>query len=261
MSYESTPDIGMVKNYWDNRPCNIRHSPKPVGSPDYCLEVRARRYFVEPHIWGFAGFPKWKGKKVLEVGCGIGTDSAMFAESGALLTSIEFSTESLAVCRQCFDALGLSARFYTGNAEELSSIVPVEPFDLVYSFGVIHHTPHPERIISEVQKYMHSGSELRIMLYAKYSWKSLMILLGFDQPEAQSGCPIAKTYSAREVRELLKNFQIIAIEKSHIFPYRIPEYKEYRYVKTFPWNVLPSWCFEWLKRKFGWHLLITARLK
>ena len=74
-----TVDITSVQRYWDRRPCNIRHSKTPVGSREYFNEVEARKYMVEPHIPGFADFPRWKGKKVLEIGCGIGTDAVNFA--------------------------------------------------------------------------------------------------------------------------------------------------------------------------------------
>ncbi|MCS6894612.1 MAG: class I SAM-dependent methyltransferase, partial [Bacteroidia bacterium] len=67
--FENVP-IDNVQKYWDNRPCNIRHSPKPVGTREYFDEVEKRKYFVEPHIPRFAEFPRWKGKKVLEIGCG-----------------------------------------------------------------------------------------------------------------------------------------------------------------------------------------------
>src|SRR5207344_631505 len=70
--------IQTVQEYWDARPCNIRHSDKPVGSREYFDEVEKRKYFVEPHIPGFAEFARWSGKRVLEVGCGIGTDTISF---------------------------------------------------------------------------------------------------------------------------------------------------------------------------------------
>ena len=98
--------IDTVKAYWDARPCNIRHSRKPVGSKEYFDEVETRKYYVEPHIPGFAQFARWKGKRVLEVGCGIGTDTVNFARAGAQVTAVDLSTESLAVAKQRAEVFG-----------------------------------------------------------------------------------------------------------------------------------------------------------
>jgi len=80
---DAEPGIEAVRAFWDARPCNIRHSPKPVGSREYFDEVERRKHFVEPHIPRFAQFDRWAGKRVLEVGCGIGTAAVNFARCGA----------------------------------------------------------------------------------------------------------------------------------------------------------------------------------
>ena len=148
MSHAQDIAIGEVRDFWNRRPCNIRHSTKGIGSREYFDEVEARKYLVERHIPGFAEFERWKGKRVLEIGCGIGTDTMNFARAGADVTAVDLSEKSLEIARQRAAVFGLSnIQFYHGNAEELTSFVPGRGYDLIYSFGVIHHTPHPERVI------------------------------------------------------------------------------------------------------------------
>jgi ubiquinone/menaquinone biosynthesis C-methylase UbiE len=256
------PDIQTVQAYWNARPCNIRHSPSPIGTKQYFDEVEKRKYFVEPHIPSFAQFDKWSGKKVLEVGCGIGTDTINFARAGASVTAVDLSEESLSLARQRAKIFGFDQRirFYQGNAEELGTVVPVESFDLVYSFGVIHHTPNPPKAIAQLRRYMAASSELRLMLYAKNSWKSIMIETGLDQPEAQSGCPVAFTYTEDDVKTLLQGFTVLELKQDHIFPFVVEKYVKYEY-EIVPWFAsMPKTMFAALEKKLGWHMLVTARL-
>ena len=163
MSDFSQVTVEQVRSYWDQRPCNIRHSPKPVGTREYFDEVEARKYFVEPHIPRFADFERWRGKRVLEIGCGIGTDTVNFARHGAQVTAVDLSSQSIEVARKRVEVFGLSDKvtFYNGSAEELGRFVPVEPYDLIYSFGVIHHTPHPERVVEQMRQYARPGGRRR----------------------------------------------------------------------------------------------------
>lgn len=272
-TFQQTP-IEQVRAFWNRRPCNVRHSPKPIGTKEYFDEVEARKYFVEPHIPRFAQFERWKGKTVLEIGCGIGTDTVNFARAGASVTAVELSEKSLEIAKQRAEVYGLqdSIRFYTGNAEDLASFVPVTSFDLIYSFGVIHHTPNPEQVIDQVRHYVQPGSTVKIMVYNRYSWKVLWILLTYGKgqfwrlnelvarhSEAESGCPVTYTFSPREVQRLLKGFKITEVWIDHIFPYRIPDYVQYRYLKLWYWSWMPEPLFRWLERRLGWHLCVTAQ--
>src|ERR1700737_1748601 len=114
--------INRVKEYWNARPCNIRHSTAPVGSRQYFDEVEARKYFVESHIPRFAEFERWRGKRGLEIGGGVGTDTVIFVRHGAEVTSIDLSEKSLEIARQRVRLYGFEnqVQFFSGNAEELS---------------------------------------------------------------------------------------------------------------------------------------------
>jgi 2-polyprenyl-3-methyl-5-hydroxy-6-metoxy-1,4-benzoquinol methylase len=263
-----------VREFWNNRPCNIRHSNLPPGSREYFDEVERRKYFVEPHIPAFAEFEKYKGKKVLEIACGIGTDTINFARAGANVTAVDYSQVSLDLAMKRAKVYGLDIKFYCGNAEELSKVVPVEKYDLVYSFGVIHHTPNPKKVLAEIKKYATPASEIKVMVYHKHSWKVFWILMKYGRgafwkadeliaryAEAQIGCPIAYSYTKKNVKELFDGFEIRDIKIEHIFPYKIPEYKNYKYVKEWYFRFLPAGVFRWLEHKIGWHICVRAGLK
>lgn len=255
------PTIDDVAAYWENRPCNIRHSPLPVGTREYFDACEKRKRAIEPHITPFAEYDKWKGKRVLEIGVGLGVDAINFARAGADYHGVELSEVSLALAKKRFELYELKGTLYLGNAEHLTDVVPVQPFDLVYSFGVIHHTPNPEAVVQSVKSYMNAESEFRLMLYAKNSWKRIMIEAGLDQPEAQSGCPVANTYTHDDVRELLSDYDVFSIEQAHIFPYIVEKYKQYEY-EWQPWfEAMPTTIFRALEKNLGWHTLIKAKLK
>jgi 2-polyprenyl-3-methyl-5-hydroxy-6-metoxy-1,4-benzoquinol methylase len=267
--------IERVREFWDGRPCNLRHSPRPVGTREYFDEVETRKYFVEPHIGRFAEFPRWAGKKVLEIGCGIGTDTINFARHGAFVTAVELSGESLKLARSRAEIFGLSdrVRFYQGNAEELANFLPMDRYDLLYSFGVVHHTPHPERVLEQIRSYAGPGSTLKLMVYHRRSFKVLWILLGYGHgrlwrlselvarhSEAQTGCPVTYTFSRRQARKMVERhgFLVRRVEVEHIFPYRIRDYVQHRYVKCWYFRWMPERLFRRLEKEFGWHLCLTA---
>ena len=111
--------IERVRDYWNSRPCNLRHSTAEVGTRQYFDQVEARKYLVEPHIPGFADHQRWAGKRVLEIGCGLGTDTINFARAGARVTAVDLSGRSLDLARQRAQVFGLADRvdFVEGNAE------------------------------------------------------------------------------------------------------------------------------------------------
>jgi len=272
--FEVVP-IDAVRKFWNGRPCNIRHSPKPVGTREYFDEVEARKYFVEPHIPAFADFPHWKGRRVLEIGCGIGTATISFLRAGAEVTAVDLSSESLSLARQRAELYGLADRvtFFEADAERLTDTIPPQPYDLVYSFGVLHHTPHPNRAIDQIRAFVRPGSTIKLMMYHTLSWKVFWAVLRHGggrfwdwrriiarYSEAQTGCPVTYTFTRNELTKTLetRGFHVTDIFVDHIFPYRISDYVDYRYRKVWYFRWMPQALFRWLERRLGWHLCVTA---
>jgi ubiquinone/menaquinone biosynthesis C-methylase UbiE len=227
------------------------------------------------HIFRRSRFDRWAGKRVLEVGCGIGTDSMNFARAGAELTAVDLSGESLRIASERAAVMGLSDRieFVRANAEELTSALPERQYDLVYSFGVVHHTPHPERALAQMRVLLAPGGMLKLMIYHRRSWKVFWIVtsqgrgrfwdtedLVARHSEAQTGCPLTFTYTRAEARDLVERsgFRVRDLHVDHVFPYRIRDYVQYRYVKEPYFRWMPDSLFRAFERRFGWHMLVTA---
>jgi ubiquinone/menaquinone biosynthesis C-methylase UbiE len=212
---------------------------------------------------------------VLEVGCGIGTDTINFARAGAQVTAVELSSKSLRIAAQRADVMGVAERirFVQANAEELTAALARESYDLVYSFGVIHHTPRPDRALAEMHALAAPGGTLKLMVYHRRSWKVISIVatqghgrfwetdeLVAEHSEAQTGCPVTFTYTRREACELVEHsgFRVQKLSVDHVFPYRVRDYVEYRYVKEPYFRWMPEPLFRAFEHRLGWHLLVTA---
>jgi 2-polyprenyl-3-methyl-5-hydroxy-6-metoxy-1,4-benzoquinol methylase len=249
-----------IRDYWDRQPCNVKHSSAPVGSEEYFDAVTAKRYRAEPHILDFAGFHHWRGRRVLEIGSGIGTDAEQFARHGAEYTGIDISEASLQISRRRFEVHGLNGDFRCGSVTDLEFLRSLGKFDLVYSFGVLHHFPGMSDHLANISEVMHSGSELRFMVYAKNSWKYAMIQKGLDQFEAQAQCPYAEAFTREEVAGLLEScYTVERIRQDHCFMYNVAAYKEGRF-ELEPWfAAMPDAMRDAAREYLGWHLLVKAK--
>jgi len=246
-----------ITHYWNESPCNSLNS-KEVGI-EYFKQISNNRYFVEPHIPNFAEFNKSKGLRVLEIGCGIGTDAAEFARHGATYTGIDISSNSIDMAKQRFKLENLKGRFYIMNASDSELLASLGKFDLVYSFGVLHHYPKINQIIDNIQNCLVNNGKFKFMVYARNSWKYAMIQHGLDQYEAQSDCPFAEVYTAKDIQLLLdKKFKINTIKQAHCFMYNVEKYKKYIY-ELEPWFQNMSISMrDAVQEQLGWHLLIDS---
>ena len=249
-----------IKDYWNRQPCNVKHGTSPIGTREFFEEVTAKRYKAEPHNLDFPQFHQYRGKRVLEIGCGIGTDAQQFAQHGAHYVGIDLSTESLELSRKRFEVFNLEGEFHNVDMTDSDALKKLGKFDLVYSYGVIHHFPNIEKIVDNVHSILNTNGEFKFMVYAKNSWKYAMIRKGLDQFEAQSNCPYAEAFTGEEITQLLgKKFHVERLRQAHCFMYNVEKYKQGKF-ELEPWfEAMPELMREAVREYLGWHLLVKAR--
>ena len=191
----------------------------------------------------------------MEVGCGIGTAAQTFTENGAIYTGIDISETSIDIAIKRFQVFNLYGDL---SVQDIETYKSSNKYDLIYSFGVLHHTPNINIAISNIYNMLIEGGEFKLMLYAKNSWKYYKIKDNLDQYEAQENVPIAEVFTNEEVYTLLKQFKNINIIQTHIFPYKIDDYKKYNYIKEDYFECMPDKLFKCLEKNLGWHLCISC---
>lgn len=157
-----------VHAYWQARACGTAHASATPGTPEYYRQVELARYRLEPFIHGFVQFDRWRGRRVLEIGVGAGTDFVNFARARAQLSGIDLTSTAVDHVRRRLELEGLHAEVSVANGESLP--YPDASFDLVYSWGVVHHAERPARIIREARRVLAPGGEAKMMLYGRHSW-------------------------------------------------------------------------------------------
>lgn len=157
-----------VRAFWQENPCGTKFADAPPGSRRFYELVEEHRYRKEWHIPEAAGFTNAKGLAVLEIGCGLGTDGAQFAKAGANYTGIDLTDAAVDLARQRFELFQLLGTFRVADAERLN--FPDNSFDLVYSHGVLHHTPDTAGAIREIHRVLRPGGKAVVMLYHRDSY-------------------------------------------------------------------------------------------
>jgi SAM-dependent methyltransferase len=157
-----------VRAFWQAHPCGTKFSDAAMGTPEFFERVEAHRYTKEWHIPDAADFAGARGLRVLEIGCGLGTDGAQFAKAGADYTGIDLTEAAIELARRRFEVSGLRGEFRVADAENLD--FADQSFDLVYSHGVLHHTPDTARAVQEIHRVLKPGGRAIVMLYHRGSY-------------------------------------------------------------------------------------------
>lgn len=211
-----------VHDYWNVASCGTEFIKKEKFTRDYFDTIEEFRYTIEPEIFSFAQFSRYRGKKVLEVGVGAGTDFIQWLRSGALAHGIDLTQEAVTNVQQRCMQEGLTPQALSvGDAEQID--YPSASFDLAYSWGVIHHSPHTEKALSELIRVTKPGGTIKYMIYNRYSlfsvymwircallkgkpFKTLRTVLAQHQES-----PGTKAYTFKEATTMLQNFPVTLV--------------------------------------------------
>lgn len=242
-----------VKDFWEQEPCGSGFALSAKFTREYFDEIEEHRYRVEPFIHQFAQFTRQRGKKVLEVGVGAGTDHLQFARAGAVLSGIDLTDAAVEMVGKRLALEGLSSDLRRSDAETLP--FPDNTFDYVYSWGVLHHTPDTERALAEVHRVCKPGGRVCIMLYHRRSLLALLVWLRFALLKMKPFTSVRKAvyyhmesigtkcYSIGEAKRLFRQYRSLAVSPV-LTPYDLPH--------------LPAGLRFFVPQAWGWFLVIQA---
>lgn len=168
MSEENSKLKERVRVFWQEHPCGTKFADAEPGSRRFYELVEAHRYEKEWHIPTAADFANSKNLSVLEIGCGLGTDGAQFAKAGATYTGIDLTQAAVDLAKRRFELFQLPGTFRVADAEHLE--FQDNSFDVVYSHGVLHHTPDTAGAIREIHRVLRPGGRAVVMLYHRNSY-------------------------------------------------------------------------------------------
>jgi len=261
-----------VRDHWDREPCGTRGLDEPDPRRRQ-RQAEAERYAVDEHIPGFAGFAGAAGLRVLEIGVGASTDFVQWLRCGAQAVGVDLSPNSLAETRARVAAEGFpEAELRVADAEHLP--FPADSFDLVYSYGVLHHSPDTPRAIQEVLRVLRPGGEARLMIYHVPSWTGFLLwavhgparLRPWLSPRQaihdHLESPGTKAYTLPEARALMQGFVDVRVETALLAGDLLAMRPSARYqgaLHRLAWAVYPRGLIRRFGAALGLGLLITAR--
>jgi ubiquinone/menaquinone biosynthesis C-methylase UbiE len=223
---------------WDNDPCGLV-SGQEVGSREFFEAVSLNRYEnYAPWMPKVIGFDRYPGKRLVEVGFGLGTDLFEFAKNGSRVSGVDLTPRHLELASKRFELYGLAADLRLGDAEALP--FEDESFDVAYSFGALHHTPNTQRALDEILRVLVPGGTAIVGVYHRWSafmfWKlmryvlkghfrSMSVRRALSEIEVRrnsDACPLVKVYSRRELSKMMAAYREVRTEVHHLDPARGP---------------------------------------
>jgi SAM-dependent methyltransferase len=252
----NVPTIDLVREYWNHRIHDLEITKHPVGSRGFFDDLDQYHFEKLHHLLRLVDFDGYRGRRVLEVGCGAGVDLARFAKGGAAVVGVDLASSAIDLARANFAQQGLAGEFHVADGEKLP--FADESFDFVFAHGVVQYTANPQRLVDECRRVLKPRGEAVFQVYNRISWLnalSKLMKVGLEHDDA----PVLLKLSIGEFRRLVTGFREV-----RIVPERFPVtsrlhggWKGAIYNRLFvgTFNALP----RRLVRRFGWHLLAFCR--
>ena len=248
--------IDEVRAYWARHIHDLEITRHPVGSRGFFDDLDQYHFEKLHHLLRLVDFDGYRGRMVLDVGCGAGVDLARFAKGGADVTGVDLTESAIALARTNFEQQGLTGRFEVADGEHLP--FPDNSFDLVFAHGVVQYTANPQQLVNECHRVLKPGGQAVFQVYNRISWLnalSKLMKVGLEHDDA----PVLLKFSAGEFRRLLSRLREVTIVPER-FPVKSRLHGGWKgavynglFVGTF--NTLP----RVVVRRLGWHLLAFCR--
>ncbi len=262
---QTTPDLkDEIRRFWNSDPCGTRYLE---GTEDFDAHARTR-YGLEPHIGEFAGFAAARGLRVLEVGVGMGADYLEWLKAGAVASGVDLSSASVERARQRCERGGYRADLRFADAEHLP--FAENTFDVLYSYGVMHHSPDTAQCLREAWRVLKPGGESRIMLYGHPSWTGSMLWLRYGAFRGKTlrqsvydhlESPGTKSFTEAEVKSMMSAFENVTLR--HVLSpgdllMNRPSQRFQSSVYRLCWKIYPRWLVRRIGESWGLFLLISG---
>jgi 2-polyprenyl-3-methyl-5-hydroxy-6-metoxy-1,4-benzoquinol methylase len=247
--------IDAIRKYWNERIHDLEIARHPVGTREFFEELATYRYEKLDYLPRVVNFSGYRGKKLLEIGCGVGLDLARFAQGGADVTGVDLAEVAINLAKKNFAFRKLTGDLQVMNGERLE--FGSETFDIVYAHGVLQYTADIRTMLREIRRVLKPEGEAILMVYNRYSWLNGMSKLFGVELEHQDA-PVLNKYSISQFRKLLSGFSRV-----EIIPERFPvptrlhhgiKAAVYNGVFVNAFNLLP----RAMVRPLGWHLMAKA---
>lgn len=250
------PKLQEIRDYWNEHIHDLELAQHSVGSKGFFEDLDEYRFDKLRYLPKVVNFHGYKGKKLLEVGAGVGIDLIRFARGGAIVTGVDLAETSIDLARKNFEANGQEGDLLLGNGEDLD--FEDNSFDVVYAHGVVQYTANAQKMIDELYRVVKPGGEVILMVYNRISWLNfLSVTLGVALEHEDA--PVLKKYTIGEFKQLLCRFARV-----NIVPERFPvKSRLQKGLKATFFNNLFVPFFNLIPRSMtrntGWHIMAFAQ--